>query len=388
MTRGNTLLWILCWPGLVMAQDIPDSIHPVFRLTGYFKEMPSLSFEDKMNTIAPLQIAHLRIQASLTLKKGYIFKTAGRARFFSGSGMETPDLWAKQLSHDNGLADFAAARALGKKSLGHLHLDRLYLNKTAGKWEFTFGRQRINWGIHTLLNPNDIFNAGNFLDIDYEEKPGSDALRVQYAPKPMTTVEAAWKTGEQGREHTAALLLRTNTSGWDIQGLAGLMYKDIVMGFGWAGNTGNASFKGECAWFHPIDSAITSQDQFSWVSGLDFTLAHGWFVSASYLFQTSGSNHAGLNPASPQPLIYAKKLLPYRHTILVSANKGLNSPWSAGTNILYAPGGNHDLLIFPNFQLMTGNSTDLSFFAQILFGKRERFKSQSNQFFCRFRYSF
>ena len=48
------------------------------------------------------------------------------------------------------------------------------------KINFRIGRQRINWGTTTIWNPNDIFNAYNFLDFDYEERPGMDGGKFQY----------------------------------------------------------------------------------------------------------------------------------------------------------------------------------------------------------------
>ena len=58
--------------------------------------------------------------------------------------------------------------------------DRLFIEWNKEKWNIRIGRQRINWGINLAFNPNDIFNAYNFLDFDYEERPGVDAARVQY----------------------------------------------------------------------------------------------------------------------------------------------------------------------------------------------------------------
>ncbi|MCB0557706.1 MAG: hypothetical protein KDD09_02100, partial [Phaeodactylibacter sp.] len=70
-------------------------------------------------------------------------------------------------------------------------IDRLYLEYFKGNWEVRLGRQRINWGISTVWNPNDIFNAFSFTDFDYEERPGSDALRVKYYTGFASSVELA-----------------------------------------------------------------------------------------------------------------------------------------------------------------------------------------------------
>ena len=61
----------------------------------------------------------------------------------------------------------------------HIMIDRLYLQWNDDSWQFKVGRQRINWGVNLAWNPNDIFNAYSLYDFDYEERPGTDALRFQ-----------------------------------------------------------------------------------------------------------------------------------------------------------------------------------------------------------------
>ena len=61
-------------------------------------------------------------------------------------------------------------------------VDRLWVDFNYGKFQARVGRQRINWGQTLVWNPNDIFNAYSFFDFDYVERPGSDAVRLQYYP--------------------------------------------------------------------------------------------------------------------------------------------------------------------------------------------------------------
>ena len=42
------------------------------------------------------------------------------------------------------------------------------------------GKQRINWGIQNFWNSHDLFNQLNIFDFDYIERPGNDAIRIQY----------------------------------------------------------------------------------------------------------------------------------------------------------------------------------------------------------------
>ncbi len=89
------------------------------------------------------------------------------------------------------------------------------------KFQVTLGRQRINWGQTFVWNPNDIFNAYSYFDFDYIERPGSDAVRLQYFPSSSSVAEFAVKVDDEN-DITAAGLYRFNKWGYDIQFLAGL----------------------------------------------------------------------------------------------------------------------------------------------------------------------
>ena len=64
------------------------------------------------------------------------------------------------------------------------------------KWELTLGRQRINWGVNLAFNPNDLFNAYSLIDFDYQERPGSDAIRFQYFTNELSSFETAVQFGK------------------------------------------------------------------------------------------------------------------------------------------------------------------------------------------------
>ena len=131
------------------------------------------------------------------------------------------------------------------------------------------GRQRINWGQTLIWNPNDIFNTYSFFDFDYVERPGSDAVRLQYYPSSSSVAEAALKVNDE-KKITAAGLYRFNKWGYDIQLLAGFADgSDIVAGTGWSGSLGTMSFRGECSWFHPAESFKESRGTTIITAGLD-----------------------------------------------------------------------------------------------------------------------
>ena len=134
----------------------------------------------------------------------------------------------------------------------HTIFDRLWAQWENKKWIVRLGRQRINWGVNTVWNPNDIFNQYNYLDFDYEERPGSDAVRIQYFPNFNNTLELAFSPLASLIKAVGALLYKTNKWNYDFQFLGGYYKKDAVMGLGWAGNIWNAGFKGEANYYSPL----------------------------------------------------------------------------------------------------------------------------------------
>jgi len=145
----------------------------------------------------------------------------------------------------------------------------LYADFNFKKFQARIGRQRINWGQALVWNPNDIFNAYSFFDIDYIERPGSDAVRLQYYPSPSSVIELAVK-GDRDNDLTAAALFRFNKWGYDIQFLTGYSNSsDLTAGAGWSGSLGPFSFRGEATWFHPLKEFSNTTGTMILTAGVD-----------------------------------------------------------------------------------------------------------------------
>lgn len=115
------------------------------------------------------------------------------------------------------------------------------------------GRQRINWGINLVWNPNDLFNAFSYMDFDYEERPGSDAILITWYPSFSSSVGIACKAAKEEKYRTLAAKYRFNLFNCDFQVLAGQAGYDYVLGGGWTGNIGNVSTRGEASWFYLLE---------------------------------------------------------------------------------------------------------------------------------------
>jgi hypothetical protein len=152
-----------------------------------------------------------------------------RSRFITGNTVPKLPGYAGSVGGDMGWMDmtWATDGTLGD-SAGYIltsMVDRLWMQFTFGNLEIKAGRQRINWGQTFVWNPNDIFNSYSYFEVDYPERPGSDAIRVSYYTGNASTIELAAKM-DSARLATAALYFRFNPLGFDIQFLGGIYQEE------------------------------------------------------------------------------------------------------------------------------------------------------------------
>ena len=154
---------------------------------------------------------------------------------------------------DPGYFDLSWVWADNTSWIGVSQFDRLMIDYTSGKLQVTVGRQRINWGQTFVWNPNDLFNTYSYFDFDYEEKPGSDAVRLQYYLNESSKLELSTSLNSES-EVTSVMLYRFNSKGYDIQFLGGMYTQsDYVLGGGFSGSIAGGGFSGELTYFHPMD---------------------------------------------------------------------------------------------------------------------------------------
>jgi hypothetical protein len=161
---------------------------------------------------------------------------------------------------------------------GHIYfnttLDRLNFKIIRKKLEITIGRQRINWGQSFVWNPNDLFNTYSFFDFDYPERPGSDAIRLQYYNTYTSGFELAVKA-DRNHNLTVAGLYRFNQLGQDFQLLGGVLNsEDMVIGAGWTGSLSSVSLFGEVSYFRNIRNSATTSGLTLLLIGCSTTFAN------------------------------------------------------------------------------------------------------------------
>ena len=211
-----------------------------------------------------------------------------RNRFITGNTIKKFPGYAESLDGDLGILDmtFAASGDLGD-STGYVlssAIDRLWLQISFGNLEVKAGRQRINWGQTFVWNPNDIFNSYSYFEVDYPERPGSDALRVSYYTGNASSIELAAKIDSTNRV-TAAGYFRFNTFGFDIQLLGGIYQgEDLLFGTGWSGNLGSLAFRGEMSYFRDLEQFQDTTGYLMTSLGFDYTFSNSLMIQVEGLY--------------------------------------------------------------------------------------------------------
>jgi len=221
---------------------------------GYLTTMQSAIFDSLSGPVIYENLLHNRLNFKVYLNDHITFASEFRNRLFTGDMVRSWPGYAEMIGADEGCVDMSWNIVDRNSFFLNTTIDRLWLDLNYDKFQVRIGRQRINWGQTFVWNPNDIFNAYSFFDFDYVERPGSDAVRLQYYPTWSSAIELAVKA-DIDDDITAAGLYRLSKWGYDIQFLAGYSNSsDIVAGGGWSGSIGTVSFRGEGTWFHPLES--------------------------------------------------------------------------------------------------------------------------------------
>jgi hypothetical protein len=331
-------------------------------------------------------LLHNRINFAWYPSEKFSFKSDLRTRFFWGDQIRLqPDSYIDLLDESNDYLDLSWGVADSVGVAFHTMIDRLYFDYTSGPWQFRLGRQRINWGINTAWNPNDIFNAFSFTDFDYEEKPGSDAFLAKYYIGFASSIEVAVNMADEWEEAVAGLLFKWNAWNYDFQLLAGYMEKNYVAGGGWAGNLFDAGFKGEFSYFFAQEEAV--DDGFALTLGLDYIFKNSLYTNLGFLYNLNGNNEQSLANIFDFELS-AKNLYPYKTALFVQCSYPFNPLLNGGLALIYSPVKTHPLFINPHISCSLAENLDLGVFGQVILEKDEDWQSPVQAFFIRLKYSY
>jgi len=377
--------FICCVHISVFAQDDSTKAIPKYQFGGYIKFLETQSFDHLSNTHSATHLLHNRLRLKWNPSTQWTLQAEVRNRIFWGSGVQNNPFFARYLRNQNEWLLLSDAWINQSNLVAHTVIDRFYVDWKWEKITFRLGRQRINWGIASIWNPNDLFNAYNFLDIDYEERPGSDAIKGKYNFENLSTLEVVYaQTSKKNAIYAAKYFF--NTSNIDYQLIAGNYQGAATLGIGFAGNLGDGGLKAEFQHYFKRD--ILSPSQTNFTMGYEYMFSKGWFLSAGYLLNSLGLVEPISNFNTIDFRLSSKNLMPTKHNVLFTASKQVGPLSSLALTTIYAPKTNL-MIAVPTFTYSISNNMEGNIFLQSFFADLQaNFKAVSTIVLARLRWSF
>jgi hypothetical protein len=367
------------------AQDSTGAKEPKWIWNGYIKNLETLNFDKDFKENISGNIIHNRINIKWKPSTGYTVAAELRNRIFWGEEVKYNPGFAAQLKNANEKVNLQTAWINKPSLVAHTNIERLYFDYRTDEWNVRAGRQRINWGLTTTWNPNDIFNVYNFLDFDYEERPGVDGAKMQVRYNDYFNVEIAFVHTGKKDGSVAGLRYYLNKWGYDFQAVLGWYNEHPTIGAGWAGSIKEAGFKGELQYYVPPDDSISHMN---FVLETDYMFKKGWYVNFSFLFNKSGLHKPVNNWKEVNLKLSPENLMPTRWNFIVTAAKEFTPLFNANMSVLYAPGTNL-FLLFPTLQYNIATNIDVNLVWQSFFADTQnKFQAVSHAAFLRMKWSF
>lgn len=230
-----------------------------------------------------------RLQLSWFATENLTINAEIRLRVFAGDLVKEIPGYASVIDQDDGYMNLSWMMVEDENVLIHLIPDRLFAEWAQNDWNIRIGRQRINWGINMVTNPNDLFNIYSIYDFDYPERPGSDALRIQKFLGFASKVEFAVSPAKQIENMVAAGLYQFNRSGYDVQLISGYYRNRWALGGGWAGSISDTGFKGELMFFQDREEVSGNKNRNVIVAvSVDHMFANSLFMITELLYNQKG----------------------------------------------------------------------------------------------------
>lgn len=385
-----TLLIVTFPISILMTSAQIDDGQKKYQINGYIKELASLNITNDSTTFDNL--IHNRLNFKWFARSDLTVSVELRNRLFSGNLVKEVPNYDQFVDTNNDYLDLSIQGPENKSWLFQSMIDRAYIEWYKGDWELRAGRQRINWGVNLVWNPNDLFNAYSFFDFDYEERPGSDAIRIKKYTGFASSVELATSISDDFDDVVMAGMWKFNRGGYDFQLLAGKARQDIATGIGWAGNLGDAGLKGEMTWFIPYTNTINLKNTLLASITIDYSFESSLYLNGSVLYNSSGSDQLlldGLTFGNTGQLT-ARDLSPFEYSTFLQASYNFHPLITGGMATIYYPGKRDAFFINPNVTFSIQPNLDLDLISQLYFDKpvNDDYQALARLIYARLKWSF
>ena len=389
LRTARLLIFILLFTLQSHAQETQTWVQQNIQFSGYIKYLNTATFQD-LDAILNDNILHNRLNLKVYLNDNFSTTLEVRNRVFWGNSIQGVPDYATFIDTDFQDIDLSINLVNKPALLVHSKIDRLYIEYQSDKWHVTFGRQRINWGKNLAWNPNDLFNAYNFFDFDYEERPGADALRVQYYTSGNSSIETAINYTDKWEDNTLALKYNFHKYNYDFQVLAAKYLQDYTLGVGWEGAIKNMGIKGELSYFIPQENTDETENAFVGAVSMDYYFKNGVSINLGTLYNSLGvTDRTEIDLTSLNNFTQsAKSLMPNRWSFFGQISKSITAALNTSFSTIYA----YELqgvYLMPQVSYSIAQNWDFDTVAQVFYGKEEdSFENIANSIYLRFRWSF
>ena len=345
---------------LVLFQTILGFAQDKWMMKGYVKGLSAMQTLGDGGDVALENTLHNRFDFNWYISDKFTFTAGMRNRVIVGNNVTLIPNYVDFVSRDNGYADLSWVWADTDSWIGITQFDRLMLDFTTGNLQVTLGRQRINWGQTFVWNPNDLFNTYSYYDFDYEERPGSDALRIQYYLGSSSKLELSTSLNMDGK-FTSVGLYRFNTGGYDLQFLGGIYTEtDWVIGGGWSGSVKGGGFSGELTYFHPMEGEEESDGKLTATIHYDYTFKNSLNLQFEALYNGFGQDDlaSGIGALIFQDLS-PKNLFPTKFAVFGSGSYRVSPLFTAMLSAIYGPEGDF-YYVGPTLTYSLSNTMELA----------------------------
>ncbi|MEO9964245.1 MAG: hypothetical protein ABJF11_00560 [Reichenbachiella sp.] len=360
-----------------------------WQLNGYVKDLMTVNVGADSTMVDNLIHNRMNFKWYPTEKLNFYFEV--RNRIFHGDLVKSIPQYADFVDVGNDYFDLSYQTPKGKSWLFQSMIDRAYLEWYGNEWEIRLGRQRVNWGVNLVWNPNDLFNAYSFFDFDYEERPGSDAIRIRKYIGYAGSLELVSNFSEEIDEVVMAGMWKTNRWNYDFQFLSGKAREDLVLGMGWAGSIGDAGFKGEATYFYPYTNERFLDEALLASLTVDYSFENSLYLNGSVLFNSDGSENTsfdGLAFAS-SGLLTARNLSPFKYSTFVQAGYSFHPLINGGLAVIYYPSSRNTVFINPNVTFSVKPNLDLDLIGQFFLDDQlGEYRAIAKLFYARVKWSF
>ncbi len=276
----------------------------------------------------------LRTRLAVTETSGpFRFEFAPEMRLATGAAAEGDE----SDESDTGIRhDFSWEFADKTDFDGTLDIDRLWASADLGKWQVTAGRQPVGFGTSLFWAPTDLVAPFSFLEPDRDTRPGSDALRLIWAPGNLAVTGILWALGKE-REHDVLLAhARFPLGRGEGFLIGGRVQERPVLGGSVLGEAGGVGFRAEALLFETDQDGDGDASERRGVitAGADYRFGDGSYLAAEYLYCGIGATDPDGYEAVREGEAYESGLLPFaaRQYLFARISRSFNPliTWNLG----------------------------------------------------------